>query len=108
MSKVGWRILTLVILAVVLIPLASSAPDGLEKVFERLGWEPSGEASAGSWLADYTVPGIHDAGVGPVLAGVVGILAVFLLASGLAALLTRKKNGSATRNADEEGREPHV
>jgi cobalt/nickel transport system permease protein len=66
--------------AIVLAPIASSWPDGLEWVGARLGFGPS-EAAAAAWsspFADYTIPGLERSlGIATALAGVLGTLVVF-------------------------------
>ncbi|HEX4143804.1 MAG TPA: energy-coupling factor ABC transporter permease [Pirellulales bacterium] len=62
--------------AVLLAPLASSAPDGLESVAARLGFlQPAGTGFAGL-LPDYALPGVGWAPLAVALAGLVGIAAV--------------------------------
>ena len=68
-------ILTLICLAA-LIPLASSDPDGLEKVAETLGVEES-ESQSASPMPDYTIPFIENEYGSTVIAGVAGVFLVF-------------------------------
>lgn len=76
---------------------ASSAPDGLESVAQRLGFaDTAGEhGSARSPLADYQVSGIEDPRLSGGLAGVAGTVVVGAAASGLAWALRRRPTGSA-------------
>jgi len=67
-------ILILVSLAI-LIPLASSSPDGLEKVAETLGVDES-ESSVTSLMSDYVVPGVENEYGSTLLAGVAGVFLV--------------------------------
>lgn len=67
-------ILILVCLAV-LIPFASSDPDGLEKVAETLGVEETESTSAGI-MPDYTVPVVENEYGSTLIAGVVGVFLV--------------------------------
>jgi cobalt/nickel transport protein len=67
-------VIILVCLAV-LIPLASSDPDGLEQVAETLGIEETEPASSGI-MPDYTVPGIQNEYGSTLIAGVFGIFLV--------------------------------
>ena len=76
-------ILIFVCLAV-LIPFASSDPDGLEKVAETLGVEETESPSAGP-MPDYTVPTIENSYLSTLVAGILG---VFLVLG--AALVLRK------------------
>jgi PDZ domain-containing secreted protein len=67
-------ILILVCLSV-LIPFASSDPDGLEKVAKTLGVEENESSSAGI-MPDYTVPVVENESVSTFIAGVVGVFLV--------------------------------
>ena len=67
-------VLILVCLAV-LVPFASSDPDGLEKVAETLGVEEP-ESESPSLMPDYTVPAVENAYGSTLLAGVFGVFLV--------------------------------
>jgi len=67
-------ILTLVCLAI-LIPFASSFPDGLEKVVETLGIEEHTPTWTGL-MPDYALPTIDDPYVSTLLAGTFGVFLV--------------------------------
>lgn len=67
-------ILILVCLAV-LIPFASSDPDGLEKVAETLGIEET-ESPSASPMPDYTVPTIENSYISTLAAGILGTFLV--------------------------------
>lgn len=66
-------VLTLICLSV-LIPLASSDPDGLEKVAETLGVEESEPQP--SPMPDYTVPAVKNEYGSTLVAGVAGVFIV--------------------------------
>jgi len=72
------------------LPLASSRPDGFERVAVALGFltRPSEPSLLSPPMADYQVPGIGSAAVATCAAGVVGTVIVFTLACGLAAALS--------------------
>jgi len=80
------------------LPLASSWPDGLERVAEGLGFAERAvrRPVLPAPLADYRLPGLGSATVATCAAGFVGTVIVFLLAYGLAAALT-------PRAASEDG-----
>ena len=59
----------------VLIPFASSYPDGLEKVAETLEVEET-EASFEALMPDYTVPVIENEYGSTLIAGIVGVFLV--------------------------------
>ena len=85
-----WIAAYLLVLAVVLsAPLASNAPDGLERLAESEGFAESATDPQFSILAEYLFPGVENEIVALLLAGWVGVTAIFLLAGGLA--LTVKK-----------------
>lgn len=99
MNRHGWLfvlaglVLSLA-LAVLVSPYASSAPDGLEKVAEEHSVAPASDALP-AWnkspLPDYSVPGVKDEKNSTRLAGIIGTLAMFLLAIGIGKLLVRRR-----------------
>ena len=80
---VGGILVTLV--AVLISPLASGSPDGLERVAENLGFLGIGQEAPYQILPDYTIPFLGETALSTILAGVVG--AAFLM--GLLILLGR-------------------
>lgn len=62
-------------------PLASSLPDGLESVAEKLGLTDA-VAPVSAVLGDYQMPGVSWEPLAVALAGIVGVLAVFALTYG--------------------------
>jgi cobalt/nickel transport protein len=61
-----------------LSPLASSRPDGLEKIAADHGRaEAASESPPTAPMADYEVPGVRNASLRTILAGLAGTLAVF-------------------------------
>jgi cobalt/nickel transport system permease protein len=76
-------------LVVFVAPFACAWPDGLEKVAAQLGFEH--KASATPWftspLADYQVAGLTSEKLGIILAGLFGILAVFVGAWAVARMM---------------------
>lgn len=77
-------------IAVLLAPLASQWPDGLEKVAERLGFADRAEVApaVAAPVPDYQVPGVARASVSTALAGVLGTILVFVLLYGVARVAT--------------------
>ena len=71
---------------------ASSHPDGLEYVAEQTGFIDSAEDSAtvDSPLADYQTSGVDDARISGGLAGVIGVVVMLLLSTGLFWLVRRR------------------
>jgi hypothetical protein len=80
-----------VLVVVVLAPLASADPDGLEAVAASLGFLERGQEQPYSIIPDYAVPGIDDPSASTIVAGLVGVGLVFLLMVGLGWLLARRR-----------------
>lgn len=72
---------------------ASSHPDGLEYVAGKTGFSDSAADSptADSPLADYSVAGVDDDRLSGGLAGVIGVLVVLTLSTGLFAVVRRRR-----------------
>lgn len=72
---------------------ASSRPDGLEHVAEQTGFLDSAEdsATADSPLADYRTSGVDDRRVSGGLAGVIGVVVMLVLSTGLFRLVRRRE-----------------
>lgn len=72
---------------------ASSHPDGLEKVAEEIGFIETAKdpATAGSALADYGVSGVENERASVGIAGVIGVAATGVLATGLFLYLGKRK-----------------
>jgi len=95
--KLKWWYIALVIcLAVAIIsPLASSSPDGLEKVAEDEGFIEEANDSPFEIVADYAFPWVENEAAATILAGILGTLLVFGIAYGAARLVrarTREVN----------------
>lgn len=76
-------------------PLASSHPDGLERVAEDKAFIDEAEDAPYSLLPDYTVPGIDDEAVTTIAAGVIGVLIVAAVGYGAARLSQRERTPQA-------------
>lgn len=85
---------------------ASSNPDGLEHVAEKVGFADAAEdsATADSPLSDYQVRGIENDALSGGLAGVVGALVVLVLAGGLA-YVVRRRGPASTEDTVAESTE---
>ncbi len=93
----GWLIAGLAIVAaivVVLAPLASPDPDGLESVAEQQGWLGVAQDAIYRIFPDYTIPGL-DGSASTIVSGLVGVGVVFLLMIGLGWLLRRRSASRA-------------
>ena len=93
MPRSRWWLAGLAVAALVvvlLMPLASSAPDGLERVAEDQGFSEAAEAPAFEVLPGYAIPGIADETLSTVLAGLLGVGVVFALVWLAGVLLARR------------------
>ena len=94
-SRVGrwWWVIGLAIAAVIVIvlaPLASSDPDGLERVAGDLGFLDQARDAVYSIIPDYAVPGV-DGNLSTILAGLIGIVIVFGVMILVGRLLARRR-----------------
>jgi cobalt/nickel transport system permease protein len=72
----GWVVVGVLVslLAVLLSPLASANPDGLERVAEDMGFLQLGQSAPYQILPDYTVPFLGETPLSTIVAGAVGAL----------------------------------
>ena len=93
----GWVIGGVIIsLAVILLsPLASSNPDGLERVAHNLDFLALGQDSSYEILPDYIIPALGESGISTILAGVIGAIVVFGIAYGIGRSLLRSHKQEA-------------
>ena len=61
----------------VLAPLASAHPDGLEWVAEQSGFLDLAREPVYNLIPDYLLPGVSNEAAGTILAGIIGALLVF-------------------------------
>ena len=96
MKSKWWLIGLVVCLAVAsFAPLASSSPDGLERVAEDKGFIDMAGGTPFQVIADYVFPGIENEALATILAGIIGTLILFGMAYGLAQLLVLGKRETA-------------
>jgi cobalt/nickel transport system permease protein len=74
----GWAVAgVLIALAVVLLsPLASASPDGLERVATDLGFIDAGQSAPYQIIPDYSIPFLGETPLSTILAGAVGVIVV--------------------------------
>jgi hypothetical protein len=86
------------LLVLVVAPLASSEPDGLERVATDQGLIESSEehALAESPLAEYEVDGVENEAAGTRVAGVVGVLVTFGIGAAIVGIFVVLRKRSAT------------
>lgn len=92
-----WAILGLVIAALIVIilaPLASSNPDGLDRVSEDKGFAQEGKDSPYSFLPDYSVPGIDNERATVIVSGLIGVAIVFVLTMAFGAYVRQQSRRS--------------
>ncbi len=71
--------------------LASSHPDGLERVAENLGFLGVAQGPRYEVLPGYSVPGVGNARLSTMVAGGIGVLLVAGIAMGAGAFLRRRR-----------------
>ena len=78
MNKKWWLVALLICLGVATIsPLASSAPDGLERVAEDKGFIDLAIEAPYEIVADYVFPGIENEALATIIAGWLGTIVLF-------------------------------
>jgi cobalt/nickel transport system permease protein len=82
--------LVIALALVILSPLASSSPDGLEWVAEQKGFLDTAQGPVFNLIPDYTLPGISNEALATILAGIIGMLIVFFVAVAVAYARRRK------------------
>ena len=89
----GWIYAGIVVslFAVLLSPLASANPDGLERVAEDVGFLHLGQSASYQILPGYTVPFLGETALSTIVAGIVGALVVLGLMIVIGGMLRRKK-----------------
>jgi hypothetical protein len=80
-----------ILVVIILAPLASGDPDGLEWVAGEHGFLDTAQDAMYSIIPDYAFPGVEDPALSTILAGVVGVIIVFLSMIGLGWLLRRRR-----------------
>ena len=78
----GWVVAGIVVSLVVVLlsPLASSNPDGLERVAIDMGFIDAGQSAPYQVIPDYTLPFLGETPVSTIAAGAIGVLVVLGLA----------------------------
>ena len=103
--KLKWWLISLIVCLAIasLAPLASSSPDGLERVAEDKGFIDQAQDSPFQIIADYIFPGIQNEALATTLAGLVGTLIIFGMAYAIGWSLTfRMKKSHLDKGAQVE------
>jgi cobalt/nickel transport system permease protein len=99
-GRIVWAVGLLIALGLaVLSPLASAHPDGLEWVAEQQGFIALAQEPLYGIIPDYAFPGVSDAALATILAGLLGTMLVFLVALGLAFSRRKRARTLATEVA---------
>jgi hypothetical protein len=80
-----------------LSPLASSSPDGLERVAEDKEFSQEAKDAPYGVIPDYVFPGVDNENVATVLAGIAGVVIVAALTFGIAFVLRRTGKEARSR-----------
>ena len=80
-------------------PLASSEPDGLEKVAENHGFMTQAEDAPYEVIADYVFPWVDNEDLATILAGMTGVLIVAAVALAFAFLLWRLRGAQRSTSS---------
>ena len=83
-------VIAIMVFLAVFIPLASSSPDGLERVVETFGIEEATPIWNGV-MSDYTIAAIANPYISTLLAGILGTLMVLVASFILGKVITPKK-----------------
>jgi ABC-type Fe3+ transport system permease subunit len=89
-----WWVVGLAIAAVVVVvlaPLASSDPDGLERVAEDTGFIERAQNFFSGLLSGYAIPGIDDPVVSTILSGLLGVAIVVGVVFVLGRVVARRR-----------------
>ncbi len=89
--KWWYGVLILALFLALLSPLASSSPDGLERVAEDKGFMETAREAVFEIIPDYVLPGVGNEAGATILAGIIGTLMLFGIGYGLAHLLKAKR-----------------
>ena len=111
MSKRSYLLLLLVglgiaVLVTLLSPLASSEPDGLERVAEDEAFIDKGKDAPYEVIADYTFPWVENEDAATILAGIVGVLVVAAFVFGLGLAFTALSRRTKARATGDNGLAP--
>ena len=98
-----WHIALLICLLIALLsPLASSSPDGLEKVAEDKGFIEEAHEAPFQVIADYMFPGIDNEALATILAGLIGTAGIFVITYGAARLIRFGKDKKTNKPVKQE------
>jgi len=101
----GWVFVGVIVslLAVLLSPLASTSPDGLNRVAQDMGFLQLGHSVPFKILANYTLPFMGKTPVSTIVSGAIGVLVLLGLMIVLGNILRRKVPNPPLPFPDREG-----
>jgi hypothetical protein len=79
------------LVVIILAPLASPDPDGLERVAEDVGFIDQAENMVSGILGDYAIPGIDDPAMSTILSGLLGLAVVLVIMFVIGRVLARRR-----------------
>ncbi|MDA8234405.1 MAG: PDGLE domain-containing protein [Clostridia bacterium] len=93
-KRLIWGLGIALLVAALFSPLASSNPDGLERVAEDQGFlhEGEGKPVINSPIPDYMIPGIKNESLATAAAGIAGTALTFGIMCGLGKLAKRQSS----------------
>jgi hypothetical protein len=98
--------LAIAVAIALLSPLASSHPDGLERVAEDEGFIEEAKDNPYDIIPDYTFPGVDNEDTATVISGIIGVAIVAAMGFGLAFLaksMSRKTSNGGRSSASSPG-----
>ncbi len=101
----GWVVsgLAIALVIILLSPLASGSPDGLERVAADIGFIQQGAAAPYQILPDYSIPFLGESGLSTILAGAVGALVVAAVAIGVGRLARSSRSDASQSSIPASG-----
>jgi cobalt/nickel transport system permease protein len=91
--------LALAVGVALLSPLASSQPDGLEKVAQDKQFLDQARDPSYEIIPDYTLPGIENEAVATIVSGLIGVAIMAALGFGLAFVLKAASRNRSDKSA---------
>jgi hypothetical protein len=79
------------LIVIILVPLASPDPDGLERVAEDHGFIGQATNFFSGLFSDYAIPGINDPRLSTILSGLLGVAIVVGIVFVLGRILARRR-----------------
>lgn len=93
MKKWGMILLIAILVALILSPFASTYPDGLEKVAQKLAFAKKAVSSFARFspMPEYAIRGISNGKISTAIAGVIGTVITFIVVFGVMKVLLGRR-----------------